>query len=58
MKKEYWDLTDEQVIEKTGKKIAEWIQILDAFEAATKKANESVNLLQQTYEVPRYWVGQ
>lgn len=30
MKKEYWDVTDEQVIEKTGKKIAEWIKILDS----------------------------
>ena len=28
MKKEYWDVTDEQVIEKTGKKIDEWIAIL------------------------------
>jgi hypothetical protein len=34
MKKEYWDVTDEQVIEKTGKSIAEWITILEAFGAA------------------------
>jgi hypothetical protein len=33
MKKEYWDVTDEQVVEKTGKKIAEWLKILDKFNA-------------------------
>jgi hypothetical protein len=55
MKKEYWDVTDEQVIEKTGKSIDEWIKILDAFMAATKKSNEVVAHLQSEYNVPRYW---
>jgi hypothetical protein len=55
MKKEYWDVTDEQVIEKTGKPIAEWIQILDAFNAKDKKSNDVVAHLQQAYSVPRYW---
>jgi len=55
MKKEYWDVTDEQVIEKTGKKIAEWITILDKFKAAEKKSNDIVGFLQKEYEVPRYW---
>jgi len=55
MKKEYWDVTDEQVIEKTGKPIAEWIGILDAFAAAEKKSNEVVNHLQTGFNVPRYW---
>ena len=36
MKKEYWDVTDEQVIEKIGKKISEWIKILDKFNAIEK----------------------
>jgi hypothetical protein len=27
MKKEYWDVEVEQVIEKTGKKISHWIKI-------------------------------
>jgi hypothetical protein len=53
MKKEYWDVSDEQVIEKTGKRIGEWIQLLDAFGAAQKKSNDSVSLLQETYRVPR-----
>jgi len=55
MKKEYWDVSDEQVIEKTGKKIAEWINILDTFNAAGKKSNDVVAYLQQEYNVPRYW---
>lgn len=55
MKKEYWDVSDEQVIEKTGKKISEWIVILDAFEAADKKSNDVVAYLQKDFDVPRYW---
>jgi hypothetical protein len=55
MKKEYWDVEDAQVIEKTDRKIAEWIKILDKFKAAEKKSNDVVAHLQQEYEVPRYW---
>ena len=55
MKKEYWDVTDDQVVEKTGKKISEWISILDKFKAAEKKSNEVVAFLQKEHSVPRYW---
>ncbi|OJW83364.1 MAG: hypothetical protein BGO69_02810 [Bacteroidetes bacterium 46-16] len=55
MKKEYWDVEDVQVAEKTGKKIAEWIKILDKFGAAGKKSNDVAAYLQQEYDVPRYW---
>jgi hypothetical protein len=55
MKKEYWDVANEQVIEKTGKKVAEWIKILDKFKAAEKKSNDVVSYLQEEYQVPRYW---
>lgn len=55
MKKEYWDVTDEQVIEKTGKKISEWVKILDAFNAAERKSNDVVAFLQNDFSVPRYW---
>jgi hypothetical protein len=55
MKQDYWDVTDEQVIEKTGKKISEWIKILDKFKAAEKKSNDVVAHLQAEYNVPRYW---
>lgn len=55
MKKEYWNVEDEQVIEKTGKKIAEWIKILDRFRASEKKSNDVVIYLQADFNVPRYW---
>ena len=55
MKSDYWDVSDEQVIEKTGKPIAHWMSILKDFKAETKKSNEAVELLQQTHQVPRYW---
>jgi hypothetical protein len=55
MKKEYWDVTDEQVVEKTGKKIAEWVKLLDKFKAAEKKSNDVVAYLQNEHNVPRYW---
>jgi len=55
MKKEYWDVSNEQVIEKTGKPIDDWIEILTAFEAKNKKSNEVVAHLQHEYQVPRYW---
>jgi hypothetical protein len=55
MKKEYWDVSDEQVIEKTGKPLSDWITILDDYKAAEKKSNEVVTHLQSEYGVPRYW---
>lgn len=55
MKQDYWNVTDEQVIEKTGKKISEWIKILDQFSASEKKSNDVVAHLQQEHNVSRYW---
>ncbi|GHN00977.1 hypothetical protein WSM22_24660 [Cytophagales bacterium WSM2-2] len=55
MKKNYWEVSDEQVVEKTGKGISEWTKILDKFKAAEKKSNDVVAHLQNEYEVPRYW---
>lgn len=55
MKQDYWNVSEEQVIEKTGKGITEWTGILDAFRARDKKSNEVVAHLQQEYSVPRYW---
>jgi hypothetical protein len=55
MKKEYWDVTDEQVIEKTGKPIAFWMKTLEEFKAGEKKSTEAVAFLQETHTVPRYW---
>ena len=55
MKTEYWDVTDEQVIDKTGKTISEWLDILDEFKAIEKKSSDVVTYLQNAYNVPRYW---
>ena len=55
MKSDYWNVTDGQVAEKTGRKTAEWIKILDKFDAANKKSNDVVAFLQKTHNVPRYW---
>jgi hypothetical protein len=55
MRADYWDVDDQQVIEKTGRKLAEWKKILDAFKAADKKSNDVVAHLQEEYNVPRYW---
>ena len=55
MKQDYWNVSDEQVLEKTGRKIADWIKILDKFKAAEKKSNDVVAHLQQQHDMPRYW---
>jgi hypothetical protein len=55
VKKEYWDVTDEQVTEKTGKGIQEWLRILDELKAGEMKSSLVVAHLQENYGVPRYW---
>jgi len=55
MKQDYWNVTDEQTVEKTGKKLSEWIEILTAFKAEEKKSNDVVAYLQKVHNVPRYW---
>lgn len=55
MKSEYWDVTDEQVIEKTGKPLSHWMKVLSKFKAETKKSNDVVAHLQEEHSVPRYW---
>lgn len=55
MKHDYWNASNDQVVEKTGKPIAEWMTVLERFNAAEKKSNDVVSHLQQQYQVPRYW---
>lgn len=55
MKKEYWDVSNEQVIEKTGQNIDYWINVLTAFDVKNKKSNDVVAHLQNEHNVPRYW---
>ena len=55
MKSDYWNVADEQVIEKTGKPLSHWLKVLDKFGAGGKKSNDTVAHLQQEHNVPRYW---
>jgi hypothetical protein len=55
MKSDYWNVSDEQVVEKTGKPLAHWKKVLTALGAAEKKSNDVVAHLQKDHGVPRYW---
>ena len=55
MKSEYWDVSDEQVVEKTAKDLKHWMKVLKQFDAAKKKSNDVVAFLQNEHQVPRYW---
>jgi hypothetical protein len=55
VKADYWDVTDDQLIEKTGRPLAHWTGLLDGFAAASKKSNDVVAFLQNDHGVPRYW---
>jgi len=55
MKSDYWNVSDEQVIEKTAKPLAHWDKVLDTFRASEKKSNDVVAHLQTAHGVPRYW---
>lgn len=54
MKEDHWNVTDEQVIGKTGKKPADRMSILDTFKASEKRSTDVVAFLQQEHKVPRY----
>jgi len=55
MREDYWNVTDEQVVEKTGSPLAHWNVILEAFDARNKKPSEAVDHLTTVHGVPRYW---
>jgi len=55
MKADYWNVSDEQVIEKTGKPLAHWGKVLARFDAGARKSNDVVAHLQKEHGVPRYW---
>jgi hypothetical protein len=55
VKSDYWNVSDDEVVEKTGKPLAHWDKVLDRFKASTKKSNDVVAHLQRDHEVPRYW---
>lgn len=55
MKADYWNVTEEQVVAKTGRKIADWLRIIDRLEPSAKSSNDVVAQLQMEHGVPRYW---
>jgi hypothetical protein len=55
VKADYWDVTDAQVIEKTGQPLAHWTAVLDGLGAASARSNDLVAALQKDHGVPRYW---
>jgi len=55
VKANYWDVSDEQIIEKTGKSLSHWKEVLERFGASEKKSNDVVSYLQNEHGVPRYW---
>jgi hypothetical protein len=55
MKSDYWNVTDEQVVEKTGKNVSHWMNILKRFDDGKRKSNDFVAHLQKDHDVPRYW---
>lgn len=55
MKSDYWNVTDEQVVAKTGKAISEWLRIIDGVAPTAKSSNDVVAHLQKEHGVPRYW---
>lgn len=55
LKPDYWNVSEEQILEKTRKPLAHWKKVLDAFGASTKKSNDVVAYLQRSHDVPRYW---
>jgi hypothetical protein len=55
VKADYWDVTDAQVIEKTGQPLSHWTTVLDAFGARDKVSTAAVEHLQKDHGVPRYW---
>lgn len=55
MKSDYWNVSDEQVREKTGKSLADWTIILEKFGARSRKSNEIVAFLRTQHGMPRYW---
>jgi hypothetical protein len=55
VKADYWDVTDDQLVEKTGHSLTHWTSLLDGFGAAKAKSSDVVAFLQNDHGVPRYW---
>ena len=50
-----WPINDEQVMEKTGRPLAHWRGVLDAFSARSKPPRSIVGHLQARHQLTRQW---
>jgi hypothetical protein len=55
VKPEYWNISDNEAIEKTGKPLSHWIKVLEAFGASETQSNAAVDHLQSSHGLGRYW---
>jgi hypothetical protein len=52
---DHWEVSDEQVVEMTGKSLAHWTEVLNQFDAEKKRSNDVVAHLKNQHRVPGNW---
>jgi hypothetical protein len=52
---DHWEVSDEQVMEMTGKSIAHWTEVLNQFDAGKKRSNDVVAHLKNKHRVSGNW---
>jgi hypothetical protein len=52
---DHWEVSDEQVVEMTGKSLAHWTEVLGQFDADKKRSNDVVAHLKNEHRVPGNW---
>ena len=55
MNADHWEVSDEQVVEMTGKSLAHWTEVLNLFDAENKRSNDVVAHLKNEHQVPVSW---
>jgi hypothetical protein len=55
VRSDYWNVTDEQVLEKTRRSLQHWSNVLAKLDTAAMRSNDIVAHLQKAHGVPRYW---
>ena len=55
MRSDYWNVTNDQVLDRTGYPLDYWRTILDSLGADELKSGDVVTHLQTMHALPRYW---
>jgi hypothetical protein len=50
-----WDVNDDQIVKMAGKSIAHWTEVLNRFDAESKRSNDVVAHLKKEHQVPGNW---